>query len=64
MTAGGRQIEIKDFAAVVRELRDLSIERRTETPELQSLWDRWEFLVLFAGLLCTEWFLRKKWGLV
>lgn len=64
MTAGGRQIEIKDFAAVVRELRDLSIERRTETPELQSLWDRWEFLVLFAGLLFTEWFLRKKWGLV
>jgi len=64
MTTGGRQIEVGDFADVVRELRALSLERRSLTPELQSLWDRWEFLVLFVGLLCAEWFLRKKWGLV
>ncbi|MGC3972159.1 MAG: hypothetical protein QM775_33910 [Pirellulales bacterium] len=64
MTAGGRQIEIKDFADVVRELQKLSVDRRSETPELQSLWDRWEFLATFVMLLCSEWFLRKKWGLV
>jgi uncharacterized membrane protein len=64
MTVGGRQIEVKEFADVVRELQKQSVDRRSETPELRSLWDRWEFLVAFVGLLCGEWFLRKKWGLV
>lgn len=64
MTPGGRAIEVKELPEVIRELQRRSLERRSETPELQSLWDRWEFLVLFVGLLSVEWFLRKKWGLV
>jgi hypothetical protein len=27
-------------------------------------WDKWPPLVLMAGCLCGEWFLRKRWGLV
>jgi len=64
MTPGGRSIGVKDFPDVIRELKSRAIDRRAETPELQSLWDRWEFLALFVGLLAVEWFLRKKWGLV
>lgn len=64
MTPGGRAIEVKELPEVIRELQRRSLERRSETPELQSLWDRWEFLVLFVSLLSVEWFLRKKWGLV
>ncbi|MCE9605851.1 MAG: hypothetical protein K8U03_13225 [Planctomycetia bacterium] len=64
MTPGGRSIGVKDFAAVIRELQNRSLDRRAETPELQSLWDRWEFLAIFVSLLVAEWFLRKKWGLV
>lgn len=64
MTPGGRSIGVKEFPDVIRELKSRAIDRRAETPELQSLWDRWEFLALFVGLLAVEWFLRKKWGLV
>jgi uncharacterized membrane protein len=64
MTEGGRQIEFREFAEVLKTLQEKSREKRMESPELQSLWDRWEFLILFVGLLTTEWFLRKKWGLV
>lgn len=64
MTVGGRAITPAEFADVVRELRAKSLEKRAETPELESLWDRWEFLALFTTLLVAEWFLRKKWGLV
>jgi len=30
----------------------------------QTPWDRPEALFLIVGLLCTEWYLRKKWGWV
>lgn len=28
-----------------------------------DLWDRWPFIALFLGLLGTEWWLRRRWGL-
>jgi hypothetical protein len=36
-----------------------SREQWTWTP-----WDKWPALLLMAACLCTEWFLRKRWGLV
>jgi hypothetical protein len=37
-----------------------------ETAEQWSFtpWDKWPMLLLLAGCLCTEWFLRKRFGLV
>jgi hypothetical protein len=29
-----------------------------------SPWDTWPMLLLLAGCLIAEWYLRKKWGLV
>ena len=29
-----------------------------------SLWDNWIIILMFTGCLCTEWFFRKRWGLV
>jgi len=38
----------------------LEIERQTK----QALVDTWPFFGALVGLLCGEWFLRKRWGLV
>jgi uncharacterized membrane protein len=38
----------------------LEIERQTK----QALVDTWPFFGLLVGVLCGEWFLRKRWGLV
>jgi hypothetical protein len=37
-----------------------------ETKEQWSYtpWDTWPMLLALAGCLCSEWFLRKRWGLV
>ncbi|MDO5553824.1 MAG: hypothetical protein Q4G68_08680 [Planctomycetia bacterium] len=51
------------------QLKDLLSELLTKRSELsevrqirKTLYDTWPFFLLFAGLLCTEWFLRKRWG--
>jgi hypothetical protein len=36
----------------------------SERTERQSLWDRWSFLWIIVGCLCTEWTVRKRLGLV
>jgi hypothetical protein len=53
------------------ELGDIFEEIRTrpaafETVEQWSYapWDTWPMLLAMAGLLCGEWFLRKRFGLV
>ena len=35
-----------------------------ETLEPKTLWNRWPLLLLFLGLLITEWVLRKSGGMV
>jgi hypothetical protein len=32
--------------------------------QIVTLWDNWWLLLLFVALLSTEWFFRKKVGLV
>ena len=36
-----------------------TLEQWSYTP-----WDKWPMFLLLAGCMCTEWFLRKRWGLV
>ncbi len=40
-----------------------SLEKPIDSPPT-ALWDKWPIMVLFIVLLCGEWALRKKWGLV
>ena len=53
--------EIRDILAEIRDRPTTfeTLEQWSYTP-----WDKWPLFLLLAGLLCGEWFLRKRFGLV
>jgi hypothetical protein len=61
---GGKSLVPEDLPRLIQRLtKDTeSLVVRTETK--QTLWDTWTFFILLIGLLGTEWYLRKRWGLV
>jgi hypothetical protein len=61
---GGKSLVPEDLPRLIQRLtKDTeSLVVRTETK--QTLWDTWTFFILLVGLLGTEWYLRKRWGLV
>lgn len=61
---GGEALAPEQLPSLLQRLRDQPPPLEIETLRRETLWDRWPFLLLLAGLLCTEWYLRKKWGLV
>ncbi|MCP5540158.1 MAG: hypothetical protein H7A52_08470 [Akkermansiaceae bacterium] len=61
VTTGGQVFEIGDIAGLPDAFgapKETLTERRNIT-----LWDKWPLLVLFFGLLTTEWVLRRRGGL-
>jgi hypothetical protein len=61
---GGEAVVSEELPALLDRLN-----RRTETLVVQSevkrtFWDTWPFFVAFVALLGSEWYLRKRWGLV
>jgi len=65
---GGRSIAPEELPGLVEQLA-----RQTESLQIQqesrlTLWSKseylWAFFLLLVGLLGTEWYLRKRWGLV
>lgn len=60
---GGRYVSIAEAEQLPKEIppgRPVALESQDPLP----LWNRWEFLLLFAGLLTAEWLLRKRERLV
>ena len=58
-------------ALAAEELPDLLKRLAAKPPELKeeviakvTYWDTWPYFLLFVSLLGTEWFLRKRWGMV
>jgi uncharacterized membrane protein len=63
-TTNGRSIAPEQLNSLLEELlkkTDEFIEKRETS---KTLYDGWLILLLFVLLMCTEWFLRKRWGLV
>lgn len=65
---GGRAIASEQLAGLLDELKANPPSDEIET---QSRWqlgdtpaDAWSYFLVLVALLCTEWFLRKRWGLV
>ncbi len=40
------------------------IETQSKWQLGDTAWDAWSFYLLLVGLLGSEWYLRKRWGLV
>lgn len=62
-TRGGVRVP-EELAATFREIGERPAEFETLEQWSATPWDTWPMFLLLAGALCTEWFLRKRWGLV
>lgn len=61
---GGRGLPPEQLPALLRELQEKVRESDVASETKQTLWDNWFVLAIFVTLLVTEWYLRKRWGLV
>ena len=63
--AGGRLLLPENIADGIEWLRDRQETTKVATLEKRRLgdaaWDSWLYLVIFCGLMTTEWALRKSW---
>ncbi len=62
--AGGQLLAPEELSTLVERLKKEPLDLETKTDEKQSPWDTWPFFMVFVSLLCVEWVLRKRWGLV
>ena len=66
--AGGRAVSPEELPELMREIkkkqRESQVEVETKWQLADTATDSWLFLLVFAGVLTSEWALRKKWGLV
>jgi uncharacterized membrane protein len=66
--AGGRVVASEQLDGLLEEIRQnppqLVEEVLTKWQLADTWWDAWIVLGILVGLLATEWFLRKRWGLV
>ncbi len=62
--AGGQGLAPEELPDLLEQLQSRTTEFEEEIHEQKSLWDTWPVLMGLVGLLGSEWFLRKRWGLV
>jgi len=66
MTAdfGGEAVTPEEFSALLSRIAATPPQLDTETYVQHNLWDTWTMFSLLVTLLSSEWYLRKRWGLV
>ena len=62
-TAGGVRSP-EELSDIFAEIKDKPAAFETLEQWSYTPWDKWPMFLLLAGCLCTEWLLRKRWGLV
>ncbi len=60
----GKRVAPEQLGQLLTTLKDQVTELDVTTETRRTLWDSWPFFLAFAGLMCGEWYLRKRWGLV
>lgn len=61
---GGRALPPEELPALAEELLRRTEELESVQETKRTLWDTWPFFFCVVCLMGTEWFLRKRWGLV
>jgi hypothetical protein len=62
--AGGAALAPEELPELLKRLAEKPPEVKQEVIAKVTYWDTWPFFLIFVGLIGTEWFLRKRWGLV
>ena len=62
--AGGAALAAEELPDLLKRLAEKPPELKEEVVAKITYWDTWPFFLIFVGLLGTEWYLRKRWGLV
>jgi len=62
--SGGKSLAAEELPGLIEELQKYPEQLEVEIERRETMWDSWPFFLLLVGLLGTEWFLRKRWGLV
>jgi uncharacterized membrane protein len=62
--AGGQALAPEELPSLVKKLAATPPKIKTEVTQRRTFWDTWQFLLVFVAVVTTEWFLRKRWGLV
>lgn len=66
--AGGKVLAAEELPGLLQKIKEqppeLEIQLQTKWQLADTWWDAWLFFVCVVGLLSSEWFLRKRWGLV
>jgi hypothetical protein len=62
--SGGKSLAPEELPDLIEQIKRKPPDLDVQTQVRETPWDTWPFFLMFAGLLCGEWYLRKKWGLV
>lgn len=63
-SAGGEALAPEDLPTRLANLAAEPPKLQEEVVAKTTYWDTWPFFLAFVALLGTEWYLRKRWGLV
>jgi hypothetical protein len=63
-SSGGKPVPPEAFSNLLHEIAEKPPEMEVESQTKYTPWDKPEFFIAVVGLLCVEWYLRKKWGMV
>ena len=61
---GGQSLAPEELPELLRKIAERPQEMEVESLTKHTPWDTWPFFLLFLAIISTEWYLRKKWGLV
>lgn len=66
--AGGKTLAAEQLPDLLKSIADNPPETQVEYESKQQLADKpegaWKYFLCFVGVISTEWWLRKKWGMV